>query len=83
MFKTNLLRQNFTLQRTAEKKLVCLYPQQKHDVFSATSENHYNLRNHNDFGVSFSKTVYHNSTENISYLGPKLQDVVPTILKNQ
>ena len=49
-------------------------------VFCPNPENHYNLRNHSDFRVPFARTVYH-GTESISYLGPKIWDIVPAELK--
>ena len=48
------------------------------NVFRTTSENHYNIRNHNDLRVA--RTVYH-GTESTSYLGLKIWDVIPTGLK--
>ena len=50
------------------------------NVFCPNHENHYNLRNHSDFRVPFARTVYH-GTESISYLGPKIWDIVPAELK--
>ena len=49
-------------------------------VFCATPENHRNLRNHDDIMVLFVKTVYR-GTESISFLRPKIWDIVPTELK--
>ena len=51
------------------------------NVFTKIPENHYNLRNYNGFRLPFARTVYH-GTESISYLGPKIWDIVPTELKN-
>ena len=39
------------------------------NIFGTMLENHYNLRNYNDFRISFARTLYH-GTESISYLGP-------------
>ena len=39
------------------------------------------FRNNNGFRLAFAKTVY-NGTECISYLGPKIWDIVPVELKN-
>ena len=50
------------------------------NVFCPNPENHYNLRNHRDFRVPFARTVYH-GTESISFLGPKIWDIVPAQLK--
>ena len=51
------------------------------NIFTIKPENHYNFRNYNGFRLPFARTVYH-STESISYLGPKVWDIVPTELKN-
>ena len=40
-------------------------------VFSGTLGTHWNLRNHNDFRVPFTRTVYF-GIEIISYLRPKI-----------
>ena len=50
------------------------------NAFCPNPENRYNLRNHSDFRVPFARTVYH-GTESISYLGPKIWDIVPAELK--
>ena len=39
------------------------------------------LRNASDFQIPFVRTVYH-ETESISYLGPKIWDIVPAEMKN-
>ena len=41
------------------------------NIFGTIPENHYNLRNYNDFRIPFTRTVYH-GTESISYLGLKI-----------
>ena len=51
------------------------------NVFTTIPENHYNLRNYNGFRLPFSRTFYH-GTECISYLGPKIWNIVPIELKN-
>ena len=50
------------------------------NVFTRMPENHYNFRHRSDFIVPFARTVYH-GTESISYLGPKIWDIVPSELK--
>lgn len=50
------------------------------NVFCATPEKHYNLRNHNEFRVTFPRTVYC-GTERIAYLRPKIWNFVPTEIK--
>ena len=49
-------------------------------IFCATPEKHYNLRNHNEFRVTFPRTVYC-GTERIAYLRPKIWNFVPTEIK--
>ena len=39
-----------------------------------------NLRNHNEVRVPFARAVYH-GPESISYLGPKIWDIVPKKIK--
>ena len=51
------------------------------NIFDTMPENHYNLRNFNDFRIPFARTVYH-GTECISYLGPKIRDIVPIELNS-
>ena len=51
------------------------------NVFTTIPENHYNFRNYNGFRLPFPRTFYH-GTECISYLGPKIWDIVPIELKN-
>ena len=54
-----------------------LAPMRTTNVVSAAPENHCNLHNHNNFRVPSARTVY-NGTESISYLGPKMWDIVST-----
>ena len=51
------------------------------NVFTKIPENHYNLHSYNDFRLPFARTVYH-GTKNISYLGPKIWNIVTIELKN-
>ena len=46
------------------------------DIFTQRMNNHCNLRHINHFQTPFARTVY-NGTESVSYLGPKIQDIVP------
>ena len=46
------------------------------------TNNQYNLRNHNDFVIPRVNTVYH-GTESITYLGPKIWDIVPEEFKQK
>ena len=50
------------------------------NVFCATPEKHYNLRNCNDFRVHFERNVYH-GTARISYPGSQIWDIGSTELK--
>ena len=51
------------------------------NIFTQRTQNHYSLRNASDFQIPFVQTVYH-GTESISYLGPKIWDIVPAEMKN-
>ena len=51
------------------------------NVFKTIPENHYNPHNYNGFRLPFARTAYHGN-ESISYLGPKIWDIVPIGLKN-
>ena len=46
------------------------------NVFTIIPENHFNILNYNGFRFSFAKKFFH-GTEGISYLGPKIWDIVP------
>ena len=46
------------------------------DIFTQTINNNYNLRHVNHFEIPFVRTVY-NGTESVSYLGPKIWNIVP------
>ena len=51
------------------------------NIFTQRTQNHYSLRNAHYFQIPFVRTVYH-GTESISYLGPKIWDIVPAEMKN-
>ena len=44
-------------------------------------EDHYNLRNYNDFRIPLARTFYY-GTESITYLRPKIWDIVHIELKS-
>ena len=46
------------------------------DLFCQTEMNPYNLRIQHNFEVPYVRTAY-NGSESISYLGPKIWDVLP------
>ena len=50
------------------------------NIFGAMPENHYNLRNYNDFRIPFARIVYH-GTDSISYQVTKIWDIVPIELR--
>ena len=52
------------------------------DIFKERTNNQYNLRNRNDFVIPRVHTVYH-GTESITYLGPKIWDIVPEEIKQK
>ena len=49
------------------------------DIFTQTTQ-HYNFRQNRDFRIRSVKSVYHGS-ESISYLGPKIWEIVPAKIK--
>ena len=49
------------------------------DIFAQTTQ-HYNFRQNRDFRIRSVKSVYHGS-ESISYLGPKIWEIVPAKIK--
>ena len=51
------------------------------DLFEQRNEQHYNLRNWAQFSLPAIRTVYHGS-ESISFLGPKIWNMLPDKLKN-
>ena len=52
------------------------------EIFARETESHYNLRRCNDFRVPSIRTVYHGS-ESISFLGPKIWNILPDEIKQQ
>ena len=46
------------------------------NMFKLKAENSYNLRQVSEFSRPMVKSVYH-GTESISYLGPKIWDILP------
>ena len=51
------------------------------NIFKLKVENSYNLRQVSEFSRPMAKMVYR-GTESISYLGPKIWDILPEKLKN-
>ena len=51
------------------------------NIFKLQAENSYNLRQVSEFSRPMVKSVHH-GTESISYLGPKIWDILPEKLKN-
>jgi len=58
-----------------------LSPPIMENVFTLREENHYNLRQNSQFSRPFVRSVFH-GTESISYLGPKIWDMLPESYKN-
>ena len=52
------------------------------EIFARETESHYNLRRCNDFRIPSIRTVYHGS-ESISFLGPKIWNILPDEIKQQ
>ena len=51
------------------------------NIFKLKADNSYNLRQVSEFSRPMVKSVYH-GTESISYLGPKIWDMLPEKLKS-
>ena len=51
------------------------------ELFEHRDKQHYNLRNNAEFTIPAIRTVYHGS-ESISFLGPKIWNILPDRLKN-
>ena len=51
------------------------------ELFEQRNEQHYDLRKNSQFTIPPIKTVYHGS-ESISFLGPKIWNILPDRLKN-
>ena len=58
-----------------------LSPPLMNNIFKLKMENFYNLRHVSEFSRPMVKSIYHR-TESISYLGPKIWDVLPEKLMN-
>ena len=64
-----LTTEMFKVKNEKSPEIIC-------DIFTPKINNRYNLRYINHFETPFVKNVY-NGTENASYLGPKIWDIVP------
>ena len=51
------------------------------ELFEKRNEQHYDLRKNSQFTIPPIRTVYHRS-ESISFLGPKISNILPDRLKN-
>ena len=58
-----------------------LLPPLMNNIFKLNAEHSYNLGQVSEFSRPLVKTVYH-GTESISYLGPKIWDILPEKLKS-
>ena len=58
-----------------------LSPPLMNSIFKLKAENSYNVRQVSEFSRPMVKCVYH-GIESISYLGPKIWDILPEKLKN-
>ena len=71
-----LWRPNFTkLKMDFRQKFLLIF-------FARETESHYNLWRCNDFRIPSIRTVYHGS-EGISFLGPKIWNILPREIKQQ
>ena len=64
-----LATEMFKVKNEMSPEIIC-------DIFTQRINNHYNLRHINHFETPFVRTVY-NGTKSVSYLGPKIWDIVP------
>ena len=67
-----MVRSLYTIETFKRLQLKCFI----WDIFTQRINNHYNLRHINHFETQFVRTVY-NGTEGVSYLGPKIWEIVP------
>ena len=51
------------------------------EIFEVRNEHHYNLRQNYQFYRPLAKSVYY-GTKGLSYVGPKVWDILPSIYKN-
>ena len=58
-----------------------LSPPLVNNIFKLRAENSYNLKQVSEFSKPMVKSAYH-GTESISYLGPKIWNILPEKLKN-
>ena len=59
-----------------------LSPEIISEIFASETESHYNLRRCNDLRIPSIRTVYH-SSESISFLRPKIWNILPDEIKQQ
>ena len=64
-----LATEMFKVKNEMSPEIIC-------DTFTPIINNHYNLRHINHFETPSVSTVY-NGIESVSYLGPKIWDIVP------
>ena len=50
------------------------------EIFTLNNQDQYNLGNQADFDVPKVRSVHHGS-ESVKYLGPKIQEIIPTYIK--
>ena len=70
-----LATETFKMKNEMYSEIIC-------DIFTPRINNHYNLRHINHFETTFVRTVY-NGTKSVSYLGPKIWDIVPEEYKTR
>ena len=72
--------QTLAIEMYKVKQKLC--PDITGDIFMERTNNQYNLRNRNDFVIPRVNTVY-NGTESITYLRPKIWNMVPEEIKQK
>ena len=55
-------------------------PERMNEIFHFIKKPHYNLRYTSEFSIPSIHSVYHDS-ESASYLGPKLWELIPTVIR--
>ena len=67
----------FQVKNELSSEIICDYYLRLFEIiFIQRTNNHYNLRNVNHFETSFARAVS-NGTESVSYLGPKIWNILP------
>lgn len=80
MLTSYAAKQTLAIEMFKVKHKLC--PEISTDIFMEKANNQYNFRNHTDFLTPQANSVYC-GTESISYLGPRIWDIVPEEIKQK